>query len=128
MLADKMRMGVGEAGGSCCVSHPLPDHRQFAATKQTDNTILILIYRHIRYTNKEKEEKERKRERNERKREKNRKKREIEKKRERKCPGSIIINLHSILKKKNLIYWQKCSKSQKVACGSIYIYNSPPSL
>ena len=72
MLADKMRMGVGEAGGSCCVSHPLPDHRQFAATKQTDNAILILIYRHIRYTNKEKEEKERKRERKQREREKKR--------------------------------------------------------
>ena len=32
------------------------------------------------------------------------------------CPWSIIINLHSILqKKKNLIYWQKSSKFQKVA-------------
>ena len=62
---------------------------------------------------------------------KGKKKRKIERKgekaREKRCPGSTIINLHSILKKKNLIYWQKCSKSQKVAaCGSIY--NRPPSL
>ena len=63
-----------------------------------------------------------KREKVERKEIKREKMREIEREREKRreqerkrCPGSIIINLHSILKKKNYIYWQKCSKFQKVA-------------
>ena len=46
--------------------------------------------------------KERNREKREKKREKREKIREKERKR---YPGSIIINLHSILKKKNKIYW-----------------------
>ena len=29
---------------------------------------------------------------------------------------AVIIDLHSIPKKKNYIYWQKCLKSDKVAC------------
>ena len=59
-------------------------------------------------------EKERKREKNKKKREKERK-RENKIEREKRCPGSIIINLHSILKRKtkyigrnsrNLKKWQ----------------------
>ena len=55
----------------------------------------------------------RRREKKERKGEKGVKKREKEREREKNM--SIIINLYSILKKKNQIYRQKCSKSQKVA-------------
>ena len=47
--------------------------------------------------NREKERKIEKKRENERKRERKR-----EKEREKKCSGSIIINLHSILKKKKL--------------------------
>ena len=65
-----------------------------------------------------KKEKERKKREKREKREKARTRllsREIMREEERKiCPGSIIVNLHSILKKKDFIYWQKCSKSQKV--------------
>ena len=32
--------------------------------------------------------------------------------------AAIIINMHSNFKKKNYIYWQKCSKSQKVAAAA----------
>ena len=56
-------------------------------------------------------QKETKREKREKRREKREKNREKERKR---CPGSIIINLHSVLKKKNYDNWQKCFKSQKV--------------
>ena len=47
------------------------------------------------------EKKREKREKKERIREKKREKREKREKERNRCPGSIIINLHSILKKKN---------------------------
>ena len=68
---------------------------------------------------KKREKKERKGENKKKKgenKERTKRKREIKREAERKrYPGPMIINLHSILKKKNYIYWQRCSKSQKVA-------------
>ena len=76
-----------------------------------------------------KREKKREKER-ERERERNREKeRNRERKERKRCSGSIIINLHSILKKEKLnilVEMLKISKSG-CCCGSIY-YNRPSSI
>ena len=63
-------------------------------------------------------EKERKREKIEKKREKKRGK---GRKREKRCPGSIIFNLHQIHRKTTLNILAEMLEISKSGCGSIYI-------